>query len=238
MSFVKPSDPDYLRAKRIKQGQSRVDPGYDAFVERFRDRYRISPLDVTLDTFDRPREQGKTPRLGVVLERTAEYRSFLESPFKFDKDKQQAIAVLFTQSLPATDLRVMFGLPRGLRHAEVRADEIFVYFEDFERVAKWEVHDLASSSELEDFTASLGIGGQFWCIQRFAGPPIVFVHSDEQARALQASALPSNWADTYFEIAKRHDEFGYLSRAEITIQVDSKENFEANYSGNWYYYFK
>lgn len=46
------------------------------------------------------------------------------------------------------------------------------------------------------------------------------------------------WADTYFEIAKRHDEFGYLIRAEIAILVDSKENFETNYSGNWYYYFK
>lgn len=132
----------------------------------------------------------------------------------------------------------MFGLPRRLQHADVRADEIFVYFADFERVAKWEVHDQATSSELEDFTASLGIGDQFWCIQRFAGPPIVFVQTEEQARALAASALPSNWADTYFEIAKRHDEFGYLSRAEIAIHVDSRENFEASYSGNWYYYFK
>jgi hypothetical protein len=58
----------------------------------------------------------------------------------------------------------------------------------------------------------------------------VFVQTDEQARSLAASALPLNWADTYFEIAKRHDEFGYLSRAEIAIQVDSRENFEANYS--------
>ena len=46
------------------------------------------------------------------------------------------------------------------------------------------------------------------------------------------------WADTYFEIAKYHDEFGYLTRPEIAILVDSKETFEANYSGNWYYYFK
>ena len=66
----------------------------------------------------------------------------------------------------------------------------------------------------------------------------MFVQTDEQARSLAASVLPLNWADTYFKIAKRHDEFGYLSRAEIAIQVDSRENFEANYSGNWYYYFK
>jgi hypothetical protein len=230
VSFVQPSDLDYLRAKRIKQGQSRVDPVYDAFVERFRERYGISPLAVTLDTFDRPRGQGKTPRLGVVLERTDQYRLFFRSPFNFDKEKQKAVAVLFTESQRGADLRAMFGLPRRLPHAGVRADEIFVYFEDFERVAKWEVHDLATSSELEDFTATLGIEDQFWCTQRFAGPPIVFVQTDEQARSLAASALPLNWADTYFEIAKRHDEFGYLSRAEIAIQVDSRENFEANYS--------
>ena len=36
MSFVTPSDADYLRAKQIKQGQSHLDPVYDGFVERFR----------------------------------------------------------------------------------------------------------------------------------------------------------------------------------------------------------
>lgn len=173
-----------------------------------------------------------------MLERTDQYCSFLRSPFNFDKAKQKATAVLFTESLPGIDLRAMFGLPPSPHRAEVTADEIFVCFDDFERVAKREVHDLATSTELEDFTASLGIADQFWCIQRFAGPPIVFVQTDEQARALDASALPSKWADTYFEIAKRHDEFGYLSRTEIAIQVDSRENFETNYSGSWFYYFK
>ena len=62
--------------------------------------------------------------------------------------------------------------------------------------------------ELENFTASLAIGDQLWCIRRFAGPPIGLVHTDEQARTVKASALPVTWADTYFEIAKRHDEFG------------------------------
>ncbi len=215
-----------------------MDPVYGTFVERFRERYGIAPLAIVLDALDRPRGQGTTPRLGVVLERTGQYRAFLKGPFAFDRNKQQVIAVLLTESLRGADLRAMFGLPERLPHAEVRADEIFVYFEDFERVAKWEVHDLAASSGIEEFTAGLGIADQFWCVQRFAGPPVVFVQTDEQARALEISALPLTWADAYFEIAKRHDEFGYLSRAEIVIQVDSKENFEANYSGNWYYYFK
>jgi hypothetical protein len=110
-----------------------------------------------------------------------------------------------------------------------------VYFADFEYVAKQEVHDLATAgAELDRFTASLGIGDQFWCTQRHSGPPIVFVRTDEQARAIKASELPVTWADTYFEIAKGHDEFGYLTRAEIMIGVDSKENFDANYSSSWF----
>jgi hypothetical protein len=234
-----PRDPNYLRAKRIKQGLSRVDPVYDAFTERFRLEYGISPLAVFVDTMGRRHGRGNMPRLGVVLERTDQRRAFLTAPYLFDKRKQKAMARLFTESLREEDLRAMLRRPSGEQLVAVRADEIFVYFAAFEDAAKQEVHDLATTSpELDEFKASLGIGNQFWCTQRFAGPPIVFVHTDEQARALKASDLPVTWADTYFEIAKRHDDFGYLARAEITIQVDSKENFDANYSSNWFYYFK
>lgn len=238
MTFILSTDPDYLIAKRIKQGASRLDPTYGTFVERFRARYGISPLTISLDSGDRPRKEGATPRLAVVLERTAEYRTFHASPFGFDKTKQKEIARLLTETVTSRTLNAKFALPRRVRAAAIAADEIFVCFEDFERVAKWEAHDLASPSELDTFSAGLGIADQFWCLQRFAGPPIVFVHTDQQAEQLRASALPARWADTYFEIAKRHDEFGYLERAEITIQVDSKENFDTNYSSSWYYYFK
>jgi hypothetical protein len=53
------------------------------------------------------------------------------------------------------------------------------------------MHDLVTPRECEDFTASLAIGDQFWCIQRFAGPPIVFVRTDEQARTFLAAAFSS-----------------------------------------------
>lgn len=135
-------------------------------------------------------------------------------------------------------MRSNFDLPHRLQRSAPTAEGILVCFEDFERVAKWEVHDLATAADLDGFIASLGLAEQFWCIQRFAGPPIVFVHTDQQAQALRASSAPTKWADTYFEIAKRHDEFGYLARSEIAIQVDSKQNFDTNFSSNWYYYFK
>jgi hypothetical protein len=230
---VTPRDPEYLRAKRIRQGRARVEAVYDAFVERFQLEYGISPLAVFADALPRPRGQGRTPRLTVVLERTSERGAFHTAPYVADRRKQKAVARLLTGSLQELDLQAVFGL------AGVSAEDVFVYFADFEDVAKQEVHDMATAgAELDTFTTSLGLGDQFWCSQRFSGPPIVFVRTDEQARAIRASDLPAKWADECFRIAARHDEFGYLTRAEIVIRVDSKENFDANYSSNWYYYFK
>lgn len=238
MTFIMPADRDYLRAKQVRQGVARLDPAYDRFVERFHARYGIAPLTIGLDSIDKPRREGKTPRLAVVLERSSEYRSFLKSPFNYDKTKQREIAHLLTGTVASRTLCEQFGVPARLRGGALTAEEIFVCFEDFEKVAKDEVHDLTAEAERDRFESSLGIGDQFWCTQRFSGPPIVFVHTEEQAQALRNSPLRDTWADTYYELAKPHDEFGYLVRAEIAIMVDSKENFENHYEGNWYYYFK
>lgn len=226
----------YLLAKRIKQGQSRLDPAYAAFAEGLRERYGITPLAVALDVIARPQRQGTALRLIVVLERTDQYRLFAPTPYVMDKAKQKAIAGLFTQTQRGTDLIAKSGLSMAPGSADDAT--IVVHFQDFERLAKLEAHDLAVRHGLDEFTARLGIGNQFWCTERLDGPPIVFVHTEDQARTVRASALPEGWADTYFEIAKRYDGFGYLSRHEITIRVDSKEHFEASYSGNWFYYFK
>jgi len=238
MTFIMPTDRDYLRAKKIKQGVARLDHSYDRFFDRFHARYGITPLTISLDSIDRPRREGRRPRLAVVLERSSEYRSFLTSPFNYDKAKQKEIAHLLTATVASRTLREQFDMPHRLVGGAPKAEEIFVCFEDFERVAKDEVHDLTAEAERERFESSLAIGSQLWCTQRFSGPPIVFVHTDEQAQALRNSPLRDTWADVYYEIAKPHDEFGYLDRAEIAIVVDSKENLDSNYAGNWYYYFK
>jgi hypothetical protein len=174
----------------------------------------------------------------VVLERSRQYNSFLRDPYRYDSRKQHTIASMFAESLDGADLPALFGLPPDPSGFPVQAEQIFVNFADFERVAKWEVHASVTAAELQAFTSTLALGDQFWCTQRCFGPPIVFVHTDEQAAVLNASSAPMRWADAYFQIAKHHDEFDYLHRAEIAIQVDSKQNFDTNYSGNWHFYFK
>jgi len=241
VSFFLPSDRAYLSAKRLKQGTSLLDSIYDAFVASFDDRFGFPPLAVGVDTIERPKRAGSRPRLGVVLERSSQCLSFNASPEPFanyDTRKQRQVADLFVGTMRGMDLRRLFGMPRRTPRTYPWRNEIFVVFSDFERTAKREVNDLVPRPELDDWVASLGLGEQFWCTERFAGPPIVFVHTEDQAAALMNSSMPDAWADSYFALANRHDEFGYLTRDDVAIAVDSKENFDTNYASNWYYYFK
>ena len=238
MTFVQPSDPDYVEAKRIRQGLASRNPLHDRFFERFHRRFGVQPLTISFDAVADSRRERLTPRLAVVLERSDEYRSFVSGSRGYDRGKQEETAILLVESVRGSDLRAAFGLQPESPSAELRPDEIFVCFEDFERVARWEVHELVTPVERALFERGLGIEDQFWCTQRFAGPPIVFVHTDDQARAIEASTLPAQWADTYFELARPHDEFGFLGPRDIAIRVDSRQTFETKYSGNWHYYFK
>jgi hypothetical protein len=210
----------------------RLHPRFDGFVGRFRDRFGCAPVWLETDHVE-----PATPRLDVVLERTRQYRGFLASEFRYDPRKQREVARLFAEELAGDDLRSIFGMPRGA--ARPPAEAIFVCFSDFERVAKAEAHEAVTSDELARFTSALGLADDvFWCIQRFSGPPVVFVHTDEQAAGLKLSPDRDRWGDTYFALVRAHDEFGYLERSEIAINVDSKQNFDENYSSNWYYYYK
>lgn len=145
---------------------------------------------------------------------------------------------MFSEHFTPGAMASMFGLPRSLPADYDFAQHMFVAFADFEPVAIQDVHRSVTKKDLADFEASLRLGDEFWCTQRAFGPPIVFVRTEAQATALKQSAAPDRWADTYFAIARRYDEFDYLCREEFFIAVDSKENFDANYSSNWYYNFK
>lgn len=236
MSFYSPSDEGFEEALRIRRGELSVDPIFGGFIAEFTAVFGVTPLAVATDTMSSTR--GVTPRLGVVLERSSELRAFRDpGGFNYDRAKQARTARLFAKTVPGAGLAMRFGLPRRPRRTSW-AEDLFVYFADFERVAKRAAHDEVRGPELESFEASLGLGDQFWCTERFSGPPIIFVHTDEQAARLRDGGAPGRWADLYYPLVQGHDEFGYISREEIVIQVDSKETFDRDYASNWYYYFK
>lgn len=231
-----PSDYAFKRAKSARQGKSSISPVFGDFVREFASTFHIAPLWLETDTMPVPRESGVVrPRLDVILERSDEYRRFLTAPYNYDSRKQERIVRMFLNGTTSEIRKRAFQPPSGAR----TSGELFVCFSDFEETAVREVHNLVSKAELEAFAQGLDLGEAYWCIERFMGtPPTIFVHTAEQAAALNLSSVRDQWDDAYFELAKAKDEFDYLDRRTTFVRLDSKENFDENYAGNWYYYWK
>jgi hypothetical protein len=86
---------------------------------------------------------------------------------------------------------------------------------------------------------ALGIGagvGTLWTIHRCFGRVVFLFFTDEQAQAHAKGGLLEAYADLYFEVLQRHDEFRYVRRDRFGIEFDSKENFDKNYRSNWFFY--
>jgi hypothetical protein len=126
--------------------------------------------------------------------------------------------------------------PLGLTPAVPDEARLFASFEDFERLALEKAHGSIHGRRLRVFEQQLGLGDVFWCTASGAEPPVVFVYTDDQAAAVRASGIQRSWAELWYAMVKPYDEFGYISREDVEIVVDSKQNFDENYESNWRYY--
>ena len=66
---------------------------------------------------------------------------------------------------------------------------------------------------------------------------IVFLFRDEQIALNKNLPIYQTMKDEYFKLVKQYLNVGISSSEDISIQFDSKENFESKYDGNWYYYY-
>jgi hypothetical protein len=72
----------------------------------------------------------------------------------------------------------------------------------------------------------------------------LFVYTDQQVFQLASSwdqhgAIgPTEWSASLFTLAQARDEFSYLTRDQISVRLDSKQNFDENYQSNWFYYLR
>jgi hypothetical protein len=57
----------------------------------------------------------------------------------------------------------------------------------------------------------------------------------KRMRIVAQAGKSSNWC---YELARQYDEFSYLTIETFPIKFDSKENLNAKYHGNMFYYFK
>ena len=108
-------------------------------------------------------------------------------------------------------------------------------FSAFAPLAREEADSRISDDEVNALQKRIA-DPDLWTIHRSFGRVTFMFYTDEQARSCVEDARRITYADQYFELLQKHDEFGYLSRPRFSIECDSKENFDSNYASSWFYY--
>lgn len=219
--MITPADKSYKATKRLLQGRAKLAYPFDRMVAWISKTWKVRVLNVIYDRVS----QTRIPRLEVVLASHADAEKFDRSAAQYDDRKQNAVATKFSKLIAD-----MPGRP-------FEVDRLFVIFSAFAPIARAEADGLITAADIDNFMLRIG-NPDLWKISRFGGHATFFFYTNQQVARHKAAGLEADYARRYFYLVKPHDEFDYLSIDDYRISFDSKENFDKNYQGNWYYYYK
>lgn len=212
-------DPDYAATKRIKQGGARLAAPFDELAAWISATWHVTVLNVI---YDRATDLHAT-RLSVILEHAEDQQLFRDG-YNYDEQKQLAITAKFLEIInqqPSHTFDVA-----GL----------YVVFSAFAPCAKEEADSKLSESDIESLQNRIA-DPDLWVISRCFGHVTFMFYTDKQAKH-HAAVKKITYARMYFDILKPFDEFGYLVEKDYTVAFDSKQNFDKNYQGNWFKYYR
>lgn len=216
----------YQGCLEARRGRVRFDPVFDGLVQDFRAAYGAAPLWIHASVGWEGGRKGR-PILEVVVERIADLPRWTT---RGEPEPMKVVAGMALERFSPEELRRIFPLPHGVACDWSR--DLIVTLSSFQ---SWTL-DHAINLAPEDtaaFERSLGLGDALWMTARIATTVVVFLRTEEQARTLRAAGIPPAWAQTYRELARKYDEFGYLHPGWIGMQVDSKETFDRVWKGDW-----
>jgi len=213
------SDSEYRATKRLKLGAARLAPPFDEMGAWVSATWHVTVLNVIYD----PKSDHLAPRLQVILEHESDARTFSDG-VNFEESKQQAIAAHFRELVRSQPSRY-------------ETQGMFVVLSAFAPIAKQEADSRISDEDVKALQARIG-DPHLWCISRCFGRVTFMFYTDEQIVERQADGSKDSYARSYFAMLKGYDEFGYLTIDNFSIAFDSKENFDRNYQGSWFYYYR
>jgi len=220
--MVDPSDPDYAETKLVKHGEHVLTPLFKELADWIAAAYPgVAVLNIY---YDKVASTAKLvlPRLDVIFEWEDEKKLFCVDYWNFDPLKQAAIATKFKELL------------KHHREQSFDTNRLLVVFSAFEPVARLEAIWRVQPDQLAQLQSKMN-NPAIWQIRGDFGGIGVFFYTDAQLKSLQRD-LKAECSDAYAEIISVYDEFGYFQRKPAQVTFDSKENFDKNYHGNWFYY--
>jgi len=131
----------------------------------------------------------------------------------------------------------LFDFSKNDNNSKYLTDNIWVVFSAFEPIAKAEANQSVPQEIVQDLKRQID-NKDIWDISNNSSRTTFFLYTKKQVEECNKNGVKEEWAEMYFNILTRYDEFGYFKKGLYSIDLDSKENFDKNYQSNWFYYYR
>lgn len=216
------SSEHYKATRKIMLGKAAMNPHFQPLANWIKETYGILPVNICCKVI----EKRKQTELEIFVERESERAMFYtKDQFTFNKNKQQAI------------IRQFQWLMQQQGISQYNTENIWVTCCAFEILAKAEANENIPGDAIRRLKEELSAEG-LWEISVCFGYTTFFVYTRQQVKEMADSAVLHRWTDAWFQLLKQYDTFDYFERESFKLVLDSKENFDTTYQGNWYYYYK
>lgn len=232
--MVSPASIEYELTKLIKKREAEMDKELKPLANWIDKKYNANTMNIIYDTID----NNTRPRLNIIFEKLAEAEKF-KTKFGFDEIKQQEIASQFRQTLIFQGLAIkkrFWNFFSSEESAQYKTENTLVIFSAIEPIAKIEAFWKITKEEFQIFKSQLN-QEHLWEIHPGTyDKPTFFFYTEKQANQYANNEMKSILSEKYFELVKRYDDFDYFILEEFSIVIDSKENLDQNYDGDWFNY--
>lgn len=221
--MVSYADIDYILTKQILLGKADIIPDFSLLADFVDQTFGVKTINIVYDVI----EENTLPSLDIHFVNEQERASFIDNETGvYDRKKQKLIVDRFKEIV----------IEQGMIN-KYRTENMWAYFSAFKPIARAEANSAIPEELIKQLHKDLDCD-DLWDISRCFAGITFFLYTDEQLKKYEISETRNMWADKYFDLLEPYNEFGYFNRDKFRIYLDSKENFDENYGGNWYYYYK
>lgn len=225
------NDKEYKQAHAIKKGEYKLKPYEQVLVDWVNKEFGINVLDFTCYT--KETSVGyKQQAIVLNIERTVDVQK-MSTRVNDSAVLNHFIPFLLDKKLHTDPLKADVW-----NMSEAEFPEIIIGYHDFEEIRRARAMEKAwknieaLSEKYRNYIWTIStptVGSKFLNI---------FFHTDTQIEECDMNGTTKLLRSDMLEELKKYDEYGYCDKHWIELHFDSKESFDKNYDGNWYYYYK
>jgi hypothetical protein len=215
----------FSETRRLKLGESVLPEHFKILQEWINSHYSINVLNIIYDKIEIGPHKG-SPRLNVIIDNLTDYQKMFKKQFMPIEKRAKSISNRFEKIIEQTGLRNKYDL-----------DNIYVIYSDYSYNSMSKVCELFIQNEKKNIMSKFA-ESNIWDMTGYASWIVVFCLTDKDLNENIKNGTNENIKKECLRLLKLYDEFDYFNEKTLKLTFDSKQNFDENYQGNSFYYFR